>query len=566
MKNVRIGEILLKEGVLSQEQLNQALAIQQNMKERKFLGEVLIDRGFVTELAVFRALSNQLDIKIIGREEINPTPEALSAIPKNWCLKLRLIPLFIKGDTVYVASDNAVNYYGFKELSEEIHYTVRACLCMKKVVLEMIEKYYAAGDVFSAVSNVNKDVAFIDMPVNAEATAARDGRVKSSPYVKLSDSLIEQAVRQRASDIHIEPKKTCTLVRYRIDGDLVEVTKVDKKAHSPLVNVFKISSSLDITETRAPQDGRFKKIIDGKEISFRISTLPCAEGEKIVVRVLGDSSEDIVPINQLGMTSHNMNLLSKLIHNPNGVIYVTGPTGSGKTTTIYSVLSEVATPRVNVTTVEDPVEKVLDNINQVHINVKAGMTFAGGLRSIMRQDPDIIMVGEIRDFETAETASQAAITGHLVLSTIHTNDAPSTFMRLINMGVEPFVVADSVIGVIAQRLVKRICPHCKEEYAPTDVELEYWGGVEKKKLPVFYHGRGCKVCNNTGYLGRVPIHEIIVVTPEIRELVARRASAQEIKGVAVAQGFCDMRSNAMQLVEEGITTIGEMCRTITVLQ
>lgn len=362
-----------------------------------------------------------------------------------------------------------------------------------------------------------------------------------------------------ASDIHIEPKQNNVLVRMRIDGDLIEVMVLNAAIHMPLVTRLKIISGLDIAEKRIPQDGRFSMEMGTKEVSFRISTLPSVYGEKIVIRILGDNKVDLIPLPMLGMKEPDYNKFSRLIHNPNGVILVTGPTGSGKTTTIYSALDEIAKPNVNVVTVEDPVEKTMDNLTQVHINVKAGLTFASGLRSIMRQDPDVIMVGEIRDKETAVIAAQAAITGHLVLSTIHTNDAPSAFMRLIDMGAEPYVVASSVIGVVAQRLVKVICEECKEEYQPTDDELRYW---DSRMMPKFYRGRGCSKCNHTGYKGRTAVYEIIMVNREIRNLIMERASSQKIKAEALKAGFTDMKHNAMELIMEGKTTLEEMRKVI----
>ena len=565
MGKLRLGEVLIAGGYISEEQLEEALALQKNSIERKMLGDILIEMGLISEDEILAELSKQLGIQILSMDKLVSTAEVIATIPREIAQKLNLIPLRIEEGELLVATDNPLNYYGFQELQDMIGKEVVPFLAKKEYVQIAIEQNYANKSLFSVVNETNQiyENQAKDEEVSESYQQMMD-RVDSSPIVKLVNTILTQGVSMGASDIHIEPKQNNMVVRFRIDGDLMEVMVLNSSIQMSLVTRLKIISGLDIAEKRAPQDGRFSMDMGAKTISFRISTLPSVFGEKIVIRILGDNKVDVIPIENLGMTPENFNNLQKLIHNPNGVILVTGPTGSGKTTTIYSALNEVAKPTVNVVTIEDPVEKVMDNITQVHINVKAGVTFAAGLRSIMRQDPDVIMVGEIRDQETATIAAQAAITGHLVFSTIHTNDAASTFMRLIDMGVEPYIVASSVIGIIAQRLVKTICPDCREAYEPTPDDVLNWG--EGPMPDILYRGKGCKRCNYTGYRGRTAVHEIIMVNHEIRNLIMAHASSQEIKSKAEEYGFYDMQINAKRLIFEGVTTIEEMRKVINFLQ
>lgn len=565
MVKLRLGEVLVAGGYITDEQLNQALEVQKNSPERKMLGDTLIDMGLINEDQILSELSRQLSVQILPLDKLTSSAEVIATIPREVAMKLSLVPLSIDGGRLMVATDNPLNYYGFKDLEDMVGKEIIPYLAKKEHIQIAIEQNYANRNMFSVVTEANQifDQQEEEEEVSETYQQMMD-RVDSSPIVKLTNTILTQGVSMGASDIHVEPKQNNIIVRFRIDGDLMEVMVLNSSIHQSLVTRMKIMSGLDIAERRVPQDGRFSMEMGAKSVSFRISTLPSVYGEKVVIRILGDNKVDVVPVTELGMTPANFDKLSQLIHNPNGVILVTGPTGSGKTTTIYSALNEVAKPTVNVVTIEDPVEKVMDNITQVHINVKAGVTFAKGLRAIMRQDPDVIMVGEIRDEETAVIAAQAAITGHLVLSTIHTNDAASTFMRLIDMGVEPYVVASSVIGIIAQRLVKTICPDCKEGYAPTEEDVLNWGSGEMPQ--VLYKGKGCKRCNYTGYRGRTAVHEIIMVNHEIRNLIMERASSQKIKAMAEQFGFTDMEFNAKQLIFEGKTTINEMRKVINFLQ
>lgn len=566
MKKLRLGEVLIAGGYITEAQLEEALEIQKNSATRKMLGDTLIEMGLVSEDEILAELSKQLNVGILPMDKLTSSAEVIAMIPREVSEKLSIVPLSIDGNELYVATDNPLNYYGFKDLEELVGKQIVPFLAKKEYIQIALEQNYANRNMFSVVTEANQiyERQQEDVPEISESYQQMMDRVDSSPVVKLTNTILTQAVSMGASDIHIEPKQNNIIVRFRIDGDLMEVMVLNSSIHLSLVTRLKIISSLDIAEKRVPQDGRFSMDMGARNVSFRISTLPSVYGEKIVIRVLGDNKVDVVPIRELGMTDNNFEKLQALIHNPNGVILVTGPTGSGKTTTIYSALNEVAKPNINVVTIEDPVEKVMDNITQVHINNKAGVTFAMGLRAIMRQDPDVIMVGEIRDQETATIAAQAAITGHLVLSTIHTNDAASTFMRLIDMGVEPYVVASSIIGIIAQRLVKTICPDCIEAYEPTQDDVNNWGEGEMPKI--LYKGKGCKRCNYTGYRGRTAVHEIIMVNSELRKLIMDRASSQIIKQEAEKYGFTDMQYNAKQLIIEGKTTIEEMRKVINFLQ
>lgn len=561
-RNLKLGEILIEENYITQEQLDSALEYQKNSIEKKLLGDALIELGYITEEDKMSALSRRLNVRIMTFDQLKSSIEAIAIVSKETAKRLSLIPLQVERDNLLVATDNPLNYYGIADLEAETGKKVVALLASKQNVYDAIEKNYANQNMFSTINDAQREYKTVDNSGEdtSESFQQMMERVDSSPVVKLVNTILMQAVGMRASDIHIEPRKNNINIRYRIDSDLIEVMLLDTNVLLPLITRFKIISELDIAEKRIPQDGRFSQIIGNKTVNFRISTLPTVFGEKIVIRILGDNLINVIKAEELGMSDDNYKKFKRLIAHSNGVILVTGPTGSGKTTTIYSAIHEIAKPEVNVVTVEDPVEKYLPNITQVQVNQKSGLTFAAGLRSIMRQDPDIIMVGEIRDQETASIAARAAITGHLVLTSVHTNDAASAFMRLVDMGVEPYMVASSVIGVVSQRLVKTICEDCIEEYEPLEEELIFWDDSVLKKPDRFYHGRGCSECNNTGYKGRRAVHEVITMTPKIRQLIMRNASSQEIKLEAMESGFKDLRSNLMELVFKGKTTLEQMIK------
>lgn len=564
VKNLKLGEILIEAGYITEVQLSEALDYQRNSATKKMLGDALIELGFITEEDKMQALSRRLNIQIVPADKLKSSIDAIALVPRELAERELLVPICIEQDALLVATDNPLNYYGLGDLEAETGKKVVALLATRNDVLEAIDRNYANQTMFNTINDAQREYSNIDamdMDETSESFQQMMERVDSSPVVKLVNTIIQQAVNMRASDIHIEPRKGNINIRYRIDSDLMEAMVLNTNVLVPLVTRFKIMSELDIAEKRVPQDGRFSQNIAGKNVNFRISTMPSIYGEKIVIRILGDNQINIVKATELGMNPGNYEKFGRLISNPNGVVLVTGPTGSGKTTTLYSALNEIAVPEVNAVTIEDPVEKYIPNVTQVQVNPKAGLTFAAGLRALMRQDPDIIMVGEVRDQETASIAARAAITGHLVLTTVHTNDAASAFMRFIDMGVEPYMVASSVIGVVSQRLVKLICEDCKEEYTPKEEELLQWD-ISYRPLPAhFYHGVGCPKCNHTGYKGRAAVHEIIMMNSEIRQLVMRNASAQEIKKTAEkTQQFTDLKQNLMDIVAEGRTTIRQMIK------
>lgn len=569
IKNLKLGEILIEAGYITEEQLSEALAYQKSSETKKMLGDALIELGFITEEDKMQALSRRLNIQIVYGEQLKSSIEAIALVPKELAERLMLIPLKVEQDSILVATDNPLNYYGFDELEAETGKRVAALLAAKTDIQEAIERNYANQNMFSTIHDAQIEYSGTENGMEEETSESFQQmmeRVDSSPVVKLVNTIIQQAVNMRASDIHIEPRKGNINIRYRIDSDLMEAMVLNTNVLVPLVTRFKIMSEMDIAEKRIPQDGRFQQNIGGKNMNFRISTMPTIYGEKIVIRILGDNQINIVRATELGMSDENYQKFQRLIENPNGILLVTGPTGSGKTTTLYSALNEIAVPEVNAVTIEDPVEKYVPNVTQVQVNPKAGLTFATGLRALLRQDPDIIMVGEVRDQETASIAARAAVTGHLVLTTVHTNDAASAFMRLIDMGVEPYMVASSVIGVVSQRLVKMICEDCKEEYEPPEEELLQWDTSYRPLPAKFYHGRGCPKCNQSGYRGRAAVHEIIMMDSKIRSLVMKNAPSQEIKRVAAEEGgYTDLKQNLMDIVAQGKTTLQQMIKVANFL-
>lgn len=555
MKNLPLGQVLVEAGFLTQEKLEEALQMQKGSGKR--LGDLLVDNGFVTEHNLMLALQQRLEVPFLDLRDQRIDRNAVQLVPEELAKKYNLIPLKLSGDELTVATNNPLDFYAFEELSLVTGMRVSSVLATKQDIRDAIQRCYAQQGAQSALEQLTRE--YEDLPETARGEDYSDmlERVESAPVVRLVNSIVAQAFHMRASDIHIEPGEESVCVRFRVDGDLIEAMRLNHTIHVSLITRLKILSSIDIGERRLPQDGHFTADVDGKTVNLRVSTLPTVHGEKAVLRIMGDNTLDIVDLRDTGITEKNYQRLQSLMLNPNGIILVTGPTGSGKSTTIYSMLHQLATPNVNIVTIEDPVEKIIPGISQVQVNPKAGLTFASGLRSILRQDPDRIMIGEIRDAETAQIAARAAITGHLVLTTVHTNDAASTFMRLIDMGVEPYIVASSVVGVVSQRLVKLICPHCKREETPQEQALACWEG----ELPEhFYSGGGCARCNFTGYLGRTAIHEVVSVSPQVRQLIVRNASSGEIKEAIRREGGQFLKDDLARLVYEGRTTLAELMR------
>ncbi len=556
MKNIPIGQILVENGFLKEEQLQQALEKQKTENGKK-LGDVLLELGYVSETQLAQALSIRLKVPFVDLTTTKIDIEAVKKIPeaiakKNCCVA------FQKTDSrLTVATDDPINFYIFEELKVISGMEIHAMLATRTAINETINKAYSQQTVSNVMDNLNKEYTGDEI---SQEDAESGERVDNAPIVKLVNTIVETSFRMNASDIHIEPFKDRTRIRLRVDGELVEQMNVKPAVHNSLITRIKILGGMNIAEKRIPLDGRFGMTIDGVNLDVRVSTIPTVYGEKCVIRLLSTADEKTRKITDLGMTLYNYEMFKQIIRCPHGVMLVTGPTGSGKSTTLYATLGELSKPNVNIVTVEDPCEKKIDGINQVQINAKAGMTFAAALRSILRQDPDIIMVGEIRDGETADIAIRAAITGHLVLSTLHTNDAASTILRLVDMGVAPYMVASSLVGVIAQRLVKLLCPECKEKVLLTDpADLRLVGKTEPVEICKAHYG-GCRACHNTGYKGRTAIHEIIVTSNDIKELISQGATSEEIGAQAEKNGTKLLRSNVTDMVLAGTTTLDELVK------
>ena len=556
MKNIPIGQILVENGFLKEEQLQQALEKQKTENGKK-LGDVLLEMGYVSETQLAQALSISLKVPFVDLTTTKIDIEAVKKIPEA-IAKKKCCVAFQKTDSrLTVATDDPINFYIFEELKVISGMEIHAMLATRTAINETINKAYSQQTVSNVMDNLNKEYTGDEI---SQEDAESGERVDNAPIVKLVNTIVETSFRMNASDIHIEPFKDRTRIRLRVDGELVEQMNVKPAVHNSLITRIKILGGMNIAEKRIPLDGRFGMTIDGVNLDVRVSTIPTVYGEKCVIRLLSTADEKTRKITDLGMTLYNYEMFKQIIRCPHGVMLVTGPTGSGKSTTLYATLGELSKPNVNIVTVEDPCEKKIDGINQVQINAKAGMTFAAALRSILRQDPDIIMVGEIRDGETADIAIRAAITGHLVLSTLHTNDAASTILRLVDMGVAPYMVASSLVGVIAQRLVKLLCPECKEKVLLTDpADLRLVGKTEPVEICKAHYG-GCRACHNTGYKGRTAIHEIIVTSNDIKELISQGATSEEIGAQAEKNGTKLLRSNVTDMVLAGTTTLDELVK------
>ena len=556
IKNLPIGKILVENGFINNEQLEEALE-KQRSSEGKMLGDVMLEMGLVSETQLAQALSIRLKVPYVDLATTQINREAVMKIPEEKAKEKLVLAYAINNNRLMVATNDPINFYIFEELKVQTGMEIIPQISTKTAINEAIGKFYSQQSVDNAVNELNNEQQEV-----VDTAAAESGeRIDNAPIVKLVNMMAETAFRLKATDIHIEAFKTRTRIRFRMDGELVEQDmKVPIAFHNSIITRIKILGGMNIAEKRIPLDGRYSMMIDGIQQDFRVSTIPCVWGEKCVIRLLSSADEKARKITDLGMTDYNYEMYKQIIRCPNGVMLVTGPTGSGKSTTLYATLGELSQPNVNIVTVEDPVEKRIDGVNQCQINDKAGMTFAAALRSILRQDPDIIMVGEIRDGETADIAIRAAITGHFVLSTLHTNDAASTIVRLVDMGVAPYMVASSVVGIIAQRLVKLLCNECKEKYTLTDeADLRL---VNKTQPVDIYRPMkgGCKACRNTGHSGRTAIHEIIVTSNDIKELISAGATAEEIGEQAKKNGTRLLRDNVTEMVLAGRTTMDELVK------
>lgn len=550
MQNIPIGEVLKEYGYISQAQLDEAIAYQKNHAGTR-LGKILIELGFVTQRQVLEALGKKLDLQLIDINTFNVDPEAVEKIPQVLAEKYNMIAVGISGNELKVAVSDPLNFYGIEDIRQITHMQLTILLDEAVKIQKAIEYYYSEIQAKIAASKAN--ISMQDEPSAKETMDISMDSINEVPVVQVLSSLLIRGYATNASDIHIEPFEDHTNVRMRIDGVITEYVTLAKGVHASLIARLKIMSNMDIAERRLPQDGHFKASVEGTQINARVSIIPTIYGEKAVIRFLFmDTSIDNE--GQFGMSLENYEKFNKIISSPNGICYITGPTGSGKTTTLYMVLSRMAKGNVNISTIEDPVEKNLAGVNQMQVNPTAGLTFEKGLRALLRQDPDIIMIGETRDSETAQIAVRSAITGHLVLSTLHTNDAVSSIVRLQDMGIPSYLISSSLVGLIAQRLMRKICPNCKEEYIPNEDEKAALG----MNPEVLHRGKGCHMCNNTGYKGRIAIHEIIIIDKAIRSMIAANKPIEEIIDYMYEkQNFSSLKDSACKMVMDGISTMEE---------
>ncbi|MBN2724129.1 MAG: type II secretion system ATPase GspE [Deltaproteobacteria bacterium] len=567
-----LGEILIKNMGISATDIHNAL--EKQVEEESRIGEILVKSKILMEKDVLKALAIQQHILF---REMDPKPEdveldLIEQIPLNYAKQNRITPLWHNDDgTVEIALSDPGVYWAIDDVASKLRKKLSISLMESQRILELINKAYTRRATSVDLGDENEDFADGDVEDLADNIDIKD----EAPIIRWVNAIIYNAAKERASDIHIEPGDREVVVRYRIDGVLYETKHANKNYLSAIIARVKIMSGLDIAEKRLPQDGRIRRKIAGRDIDFRVATIPTARGERITIRLL-DQSSILLGLGDIGFAPRELDLMEDLIERPHGIILVTGPTGSGKTTTLYASLNKINSPELNILTIEDPVEYQLEGISQVQVNPKIHLTFAAGLRSFLRHDPDVIMVGEIRDLETAEIAIQASLTGHLVLSTVHTNDSAGALTRLVDMGVEPFLVASSLNGILAQRLVRRLCPVCKEEYEPTPEEIddvglnpdEFFSGMIKgypvkagTRVPgpgKLFRAKGCPQCLNTGYQGRTGIYELLMMDDDIRAMSMKKIDANQIKKLGVSKGLKTLRQDGAYKAISGITSLSEV--------
>lgn len=565
-KKLQLGQLLLSNGVVTEEQIEKALAQQYHSGHNKLLGELLVELGFCTENQIASALA-----ETYGLPYAQITPKlcdsaVMEILPRDFLEEHAVLPLFKVLDTLTVAVCEPANVFLIDEIQRLSGCRVQVVCATAKDIKATLQTYMPAANVF-VIDEIIDDVEIDDfsmiehMPediTNLEEVAGQ------SPVVKLVNYLIYSAVHENASDIHIEPDEKRLRVRYRVDGRLYDKMRPPYQMHAAIVSRIKIMSELDIAQRRLPQDGSIHVLMQKRPVDLRVSVMPGTYGEKVVIRII-DVRRMLANLESLGFSYENLNAFKQVIYAPNGIVLVTGPTGSGKNTTLYGALAELNNEQVNICTVEDPVECNITGVNQFEVHEQAGFSFSGALRSLLRQDPDVIMVGEIRDQDTANIAVQAALTGHLVLSTLHTNDAPGAITRLFDLGVAPYLVGASLIGVLAQRLVRKICPNCKEQYTPS---LSIRKTVEEwtSEVPTFFRGIGCKKCRNSGYVGRIAIHELFIPNDPILDMITQGASLKKLQIEAVENGMKPLHIDGMEKVSAGITTIDEILRVANITE
>jgi type IV pilus assembly protein PilB len=551
----RLGELLLEKGIITQEQLKNALAMQKSTGKK--LGEILISQNLISEAKMAEVLQEQLGIPFVDLNKVALDPKLTEYVPFILAKRHSLIPIKLEDGKLYIAMEDPLDFAAIDDVKRVSRMDVVPVISFGEAIKNAVHRLYSMEYAERAVQDYTKE-AKLEQLAQEVQNSPLDDDVSNAPVVRLVNSIIQQAVNMEASDIHVEPLDNETRIRFRIDGMLQKILTIPKYVHPALVTRIKIMGNMDIAERRLPQDGRVDMRISERDIDVRISTMPTIHGEKVVLRIL-DQTNFLLPREKLGFTEENLEKFDQLLKNPHGIILVTGPTGSGKSTTLYAMLNELNDESVNIITIEDPVEYRMEGINQIQVNPKAGLTFATGLRSIVRQDPDIVMVGEIRDSETAEIAIRSAITGHLVLSTLHTNDAVSAISRLMDMGIEPYLISASLVGVISQRLLRRVCSNCR---VPHEIEPHQLAALGLNSLSgvTLYKGEGCSACNYTGYKGRIPVHEILVVSKAHRQLITQKASIDEIRDLSIKMGMSTLKDECIKLMLKGLTTVDEVIR------
>jgi type IV pilus assembly protein PilB len=553
-----MGEILLELGLITQDQLNEALAEQRTSGER--LGRILVNRGILSEQQLIETLEFMLGIPHVQLGRINIDPAAVKLVPAHMARNYKVLPIAVKGGLITLAMADPLNYHAIEDIRMVTGLDVIPVLASEQDLDTTIRQYFALrvdADVERILGELIQDEKANTFKKENSVLRIDD----DAPVVRMVNSIMAQAIQGRASDIHIEPQEKDTRVRFRIDGQLYVVLNLPRKSSGAIISRIKIMAGMNIAEKRVPQDGRLKITFEGRTVDFRVSTLPAIFGEKVVLRIL-DQANAMTMVDQLGLSTANKEHLLALSHRPHGMVLVTGPTGSGKTTTLYSLLGEINSLDKNIITLEDPVEYSLPGINQVQVNPKTGLTFATGLRSILRQDPDVIMVGEIRDPETARLAVQAALTGHLVFSTLHTNSASGAVARLTDMNIEHFLLASSLVGVVAQRLVRKLCPNCRRPYRLSS-EMAGKLGIPEQSGAEFYRATGCNMCRQLGYQGRIALQEVIVVGPRLRDCINRgSASEGEIETAAAADGMIGIKQDGVSKALQGHTSLEEVIKAV----
>lgn len=557
MKAVRLGQVLVDDQIITAEQLNLALERQKVVKKR--LGVIISEMGFASERDILKALAQRLQVEYVDTPLFQVELDVVKLIPEHLARKYGVVPLNLKSGVITIATNDPLDFTCLEDLSIITGLEIKTVVSSTSEIDKAINRVYSRRSADEIINDI-KDEYGVANAVSMEAAddASMAERVDSAPVVKLVNNLIFDAFQQNASDIHIEPEESITRVRYRIDGDLQLHNEFSADVHQLIITRIKIISGMNIAEKRIPQDGSFQFKSEFFTFDIRVSSLPTPYGEKIVLRLLGADRNIDYNLASLGLSEYTQEIIYKAMRLPHGILLVTGPTGSGKTTTLYSMLAQLADVKKAIVTIEDPIERKFNGITQVQVNARSGLTFANGLRSILRQDPDTIMIGEIRDGETAEIAIRVAITGHFVLSTIHTNDALSTVVRLVDMGVEPFLVASSVKCVISQRLVKKVCPNCKREHSVTFED----NLLLHTELKTAFKGNGCTECNQTGYQGRTAVFEIILIDSKLQELIADKANMDDLKAYARDKKMRMLREEVLDLINSGVTTVEEGIRIL----